>query len=94
MVKFLIFLYQSEALDFISQINSCLGLPSGGTTTYWGEPVLMCEYDEQTGDKLEIGYGIPIEDLILDCMTEEQISDIIILPNNINACDSFTGTTN
>ena len=85
---------QSEAFDFIKRMNVCLNLPNTEAVTYWENPPLMCEYDELTGEKIEMGYGVKIIDSVMDCMTEQEIGDILILPNNINVCDSFTGTTN
>lgn len=94
MVKYLIFLEEQEAVDFVEQINTCMGYPATGTTTYWGIPDVMCEYDELTGETLQIGYGIIIKDFILGCLTQQQLDDILILPANINCCESFSGTTN
>lgn len=93
MVNYLIFLYEYEAVNLIQQIDSCMGYPQTGTTTYYGQPDLMCEYDSETNTKQEIGFGIQIKDFVYNCLTEEQKSNIIILPNNINTCISFTGTT-
>lgn len=92
MVKYIIFLQKSEAEAFIQQINSCLGYPSDGTTTY-AFPELICEYDEQTGQSWEMGWGVEILDEIISCMTEQQQADILILPANINICGSFSGST-
>lgn len=94
MVKYLIFLQEQEAIDFVDQVNTCMGYPSTGTTTYYGSPDLMCEYDELTNQKQEIGYGIMIKDFILDCLTQQQLDDILILPANINCCVAFSGATN
>lgn len=93
MVNYLIFLYEQEAIDFITQINNCMGYPKDGTLTYYGLPDVMCEYDSITGDSLQIGYGIQIKDFIFDCLTTEQKSNIMILPDNINTCLTFSGTT-
>jgi hypothetical protein len=93
MVKYIIFLQKPEAEQFIQQINTCKGYPdSSGTDTY-GFPDLMCEYDEQTGQSWPLGWGVQILDSIIDCMTEQQIADILILPANMNTCVAFSGTT-
>lgn len=95
MNKFIIFLTYNEGVQFIEQINSCMGYPSDGTITYYTQPVEMCEFDLITGNKILIGFGVPIKDFILDCMSEEQISEILILPSNINTCSFVvSGTTN
>ena len=92
MVKYIIFLQKPEAEAFIQQINTCMGYPSSGTTTY-AYPDLMCEYDEQTGQSWQMGWGVEILDFIMSCLTEQQISDILILPANINNCAVFSGST-
>ena len=93
MVKYLIFIYIGEAFDFINQINQCKGYPDSNTLTYVDAPDLMCEFDYETETSKQIGYGVVIKDFIMDCLTEQQISDILILPNNINICTPFSGTT-
>jgi hypothetical protein len=92
MVKYIIFLQKPEAEQFIQQINTCMRYPSDGTTTY-AYPDLMCEYDEQTGQSWQLGWGVEILDFIIPCMTEQQIADTFILPANMNVCIAFSGTT-
>ena len=84
--KYIIFLNQQEATDLIVQINSCMGFPKEGTNTWQDTPDFMCEFDLTTGDKTSIGYGVIIKDEILDCLTEQQKSEVLILPSNINTC--------
>ena len=84
--KYIIFLTEQEAIDLIDQINTCKGYPSNGTITWQDYPDEMCEFNLQTGDKINIGYGVIIEDRCLDCLTQNQIDEIIILPSNINTC--------
>lgn len=92
MVKYIIFLQKPEAEQFIQQINTCMGYPSDGTTTY-AYPDLMCEYDEATGQSWQLGWGVEILDFIIPCMTEQQIADTFVLPANMNTCVAFSGTT-
>jgi hypothetical protein len=93
MVKYIIFLQKPEAELFIQWINDCMNFPdSSGTETY-GYPELICEYDEETGQFWQLGWGVEILDSILDCLTEQQKSDILILPANMNVCSVFTGST-
>lgn len=92
MVKYIIFLQKPEAESFIAQINQCMGYPNQSGTDTYSIPDLMCEYDEATGQSWQIGWGVEILDSILDCMTEQQKADILILPANINLC-GFSGTT-
>lgn len=84
--KYIIFLNQQEATNLIAQINTCKGFPSGGTITWQDSPDFMCEFDLTTGDKTSIGYGVIIKDDIMDCLTEQQKSEVLVLPSNINTC--------
>jgi hypothetical protein len=93
MVKYIIFLQEPEAQAFIQQINTCKGYPNSSGTETYAYPDLMCEYDEQTNQTWPLGWGVEILDSITDCLTEQQIADILILPANINACALFSGTT-
>jgi hypothetical protein len=93
MVKYIIFLQKPEAELFIQWINDCMNYPdSSGTETY-AFPDLMCEYDEATGQSWQIGWGVQILDSIMDCLSEQQIADILILPANMNVCLAYSGTT-
>lgn len=93
MVKYIIFLQKPEAELFIQWVNDCMNYPdSSGTETY-AFPDLMCEYDEATGQSWQIGWGVQILDSIMDCLTEQQIADILILPANMNTCIAYSGTT-
>lgn len=84
--KYIIFIDEQEARDLITQINQCKGWPSDGTDTWMIEPDVMCEFDFGTGDKLNIGFGIYIDDRVYDCLTQEQKDEVFILPSNINTC--------
>ena len=87
MVEYIIFLDEQEAIDLINRINTCMGWPDGeGTDTWMLAPDLMCEFDLQTGDKINIGYGVIITDRIIDCLSEEELSEVFALPSNINTC--------
>lgn len=86
MNKYIILIIEQDAIDLIQQINVCMGYPKDGTITWQDGPDIMCEFDLSTGDKILIGYGVEIEDRILHCLTEEQLSEVFILPSNINTC--------
>ena len=86
MNQYIIFINEQNAIDLIKQINICMGWPSDGTITWQDIPDNMCEFDLITGEKIEIGYGVIIEDRIVNCLTELQKSEIFILPSNINTC--------
>lgn len=87
MNEYIIFINEQEAIDLINQINTCMGWPDGnGTITWQVLPDNMCEFDLTTGDKLPIGYGVIIQDRIIDCLTEEQKGEVFVLPSNINTC--------
>jgi hypothetical protein len=85
-IQYLIFLYENEAMGLINQINTCMGWPSDGTNTWMIAPDYMCEFDLQTGDKIPIGYGVEIQNRIIDCLTPSQKNEVVILPSNINTC--------
>ena len=86
MNQYIIFINEQEAIDLINQINICMGWPSDGTITWQEIPDFMCEFDLITGEKIEIGYGVIIEDRIIGCLTEEQLTEVFTLPSNINTC--------
>ena len=86
MNQYIIFINELEAIDLINQINTCMGWPNDGTITWQVSPDNMCEFDLTTGDKLPIGYGVIIKDRIIDCLTEEQLTEVFTLPSNINTC--------
>lgn len=86
MNQYIIFINEQEAIDLINQINTCMGYPSDGTITWQVSPDDMCEFDLATGEKLPIGYGVIIKDRIIDCLTEEQLTEVFTLPSNINTC--------
>lgn len=95
MVEYIIFLNEQESLDFISRIDSCMGYPSDGTITWQDGPDLMCEFDLETGQKQFMGYGVMIKDRIMDCLSEVEKTEILILPSNINTCQwVVSGSTN
>jgi hypothetical protein len=84
--QYILFINEQDAMDFNQQINDCMGWPSDGTDTWMIAPDNLCEFDLTTGEKLNIGYGIVIKDRIIDCLTEAQKREILILPSNINDC--------
>lgn len=86
MVEYIIFLQEQEALDLIQKIDTCMGWPSDGTNTWQDGADIMCEFDLATGDKQNIGYGVMIKDQIIDCLSEEELSEVFTLPSNINTC--------
>ena len=80
----------SSANDFVDNINNCLGLPMGDTET-WDEPQSFCEIDPITSGATEFwGYVVKIKtDQMGQCMTQQQIDDIIQLPNDVLICQSI-----
>ena len=86
MVNYIIYPDIQGANNLINQINICKGWPSDGTNTWMTEPDWMCEFDLQSGEKTSIGYGVIIKDVIMDCLTEQQKSEVFSLPSNINTC--------
>lgn len=83
----ILFNTQQEAMDFVSQINACKGFPtSDGTTLTWQEtPYEICRFS-QDGSSLFIGYGIIVNDEILECMTPQQQGEILYPEANVQSC--------
>lgn len=89
MVKYIIFLQQLEAEQFIQQINICMGYPNSTGTERYAIVDVICTQDEITKEWVESGFGVEIKDYILDCLDETQKENIIILDDTIVFCDSL-----
>jgi hypothetical protein len=75
-----------QANDLINQINDCLGLPEGGTTT-WDTPTAMCSLDASSAYTQFWGYVIKVDtDQLTNCLTPQQVENIIQLPTGISVC--------
>jgi hypothetical protein len=72
-----------EANELIGQINLCLNLPTAdGLTLTWGYPIKYCSDSGAT----EWGYSVLIKDDCMDCLTDAQKREILILPEDLNIC--------
>lgn len=87
-MNYILYANQSDAELLISQINSCKGFPTedGLTLTWMTSSREICEFNYETGSKISIGYGVIIEDEILDCLSQIQKDEIITLSGNIQLC--------
>ena len=75
-----------QALDLINQINDCLGLPAGETTT-WDTTTAMCSLDALSAYTEFWGYVVKIDtDQLTECLTPQQVDNIIQLPEGLNVC--------
>lgn len=75
-----------QALDLINQINDCLGLPDGETTT-WDTPTAICSLDGSSAYTEFWGYVVKIDtDQLADCLTPQQLNQIIELPLDVYIC--------
>jgi len=75
-----------QALDLINQINDCLVLPAGETTT-WDTTTAYCSLDASSAYTEFWGYVVKIDtDQLTDCLTPQQIQNIIQLPTGISVC--------
>jgi hypothetical protein len=83
----ILFNTETEAMSFVNQINTCKGFPTqnGGTLTWQETPYEICRFDV-SGSSLFIGYGIIVNDEIIDCMTAEQQGEILYPEANIQSC--------
>ena len=77
-----------QALDLINQINDCLGLPAGETTT-WDTPTAMCSLDGSSAYTEFWGYVVKVDtEQLSECLTPQQIENIIQLPTDVSVCGS------
>jgi hypothetical protein len=83
----ILFNTESEAMTFVSQINTCKGFPTenGETLTWQVSPYELCRFGADDSS-LFLGYAITVKDEILSCMTQEQISEILTPESNVNLC--------
>jgi hypothetical protein len=78
-----------QALDLVAQINDCLGLPDGGTTT-WSYATALCNLNPQTSGYTDF-WGIVVKvdtDELANCLTQQQKDNVIQLPEGLNICGS------
>ena len=76
--KWIIYQDEQTSIDLINQINICEGFPTETTLTYIDEPQVF--YTKDTMDL--IGYGVPVFNWIMRCLTQEQIESIQIIDIN------------
>jgi hypothetical protein len=83
----ILFNTETEAMSFVSQINACKGFPTenGDTLTWQETPYEICRFSDN-GSSLFIGYGVIVNDEIIDCMTPEQQGEILYPEANIQSC--------
>lgn len=80
-----------QANDLINQINDCLGLPDGETTT-WDTTTAICSLNPTTSAYTEFwGYVVKVDtEQLSNCLTPQQEQNIIQLPSDVYIC----GTSN
>lgn len=77
-----------QVIELINQINDCLGLPAGETTT-WDTATALCSLDASSAYTEFWGYVIKIDtDQLSDCLTPQQVESIIQLPEGLGICGS------
>jgi len=83
----ILFNTESEAMTFVSQINTCKGFPTenGETLTWQQTPYELCRFGADDSS-LFLGYGITVKDEILSCMTPVQQTEILYPEENVNLC--------
>jgi hypothetical protein len=75
-----------QANDLINQINDCLELPAGETTT-WDTPTAMCSLDASSAYTEFWGYVVKVDtNQLTNCLTPQQVENIIQLPTGISVC--------
>ncbi len=87
-MEYIVYASSNSAEQLINEINQCKGWPSedGFTLTWMANPNTICEFNLETGEQTQIGYGVVIKDEIIECLTEAQKLEIITLEGNINLC--------
>jgi hypothetical protein len=85
--KSILFNTEAEAMSFVSQINTCKGFPTenGDTLTWQETPYEICRFSNN-GSSLFIGYGIIVDNEIIECMTPQQQGEILNPEANIQSC--------
>jgi len=79
---------KEQALDLINQINDCLGLPAGETIT-WDTTTGLCSLDASSAYTEFWGYVVKVDtDQLTNCLTPQQMENIIQLPTGISVCDT------
>jgi hypothetical protein len=77
-----------QVIELINQINDCLGLPAGETTT-WDTATALCSLDASSAYTEFWGYVIKIDtDQLSECLTPQQVESIIQLPEGLGICGS------
>lgn len=78
---------EQQGIDLINSINSCLGFPQEGTTTWYEAPLAMCSLSPSSASTEFWGYVVKVDtDQMGQCLTETQINSIIQIPDDINNC--------
>jgi hypothetical protein len=72
--------------SFIDELNICLGLPDGQTITWQAEPLNICLFDLETGQKTNLGYGVIINEECYECLTQTQKDEVMTPQSTINLC--------
>jgi hypothetical protein len=76
-----------QALDLINQIDDCLGFPAGETTTWQDGAIALCSLDGSSAYTEFWGYVVKVDtDQLTDCLTPQQVENIIQLPTGISVC--------
>lgn len=86
MVKYIIFIDKLEADAFIQRINECMGYPNSTGTETYSISQNVCVSDVNTEEISSIGWGVQIRDYINDCLTEEEKTKVLPLPDNVCFC--------
>lgn len=77
----------SQAFELISKIDNCLGLPEPDTKTYQEFLTAFCKLDAQSAATQFWGSVIKIDtDKLGNCLTAEELSKVIQLPDDVYIC--------
>jgi hypothetical protein len=87
MKGYLLFQDFQESENLINEINSCMGFPNGETTTWMNAPYSFCSVGSTSAYTQFESYAVVADtEQISQCLTQEQINNIIQKPANWSLC--------
>lgn len=77
----------SSAEQLIAKIDTCMGFPSGGTTTWQDGPLSFCSIGATSAYTEFEAYAVKVDtDQMSNCLTPQEIASIVDKPIDWNIC--------
>jgi hypothetical protein len=87
MKGYLLFQEFQPAEDLINEINTCMGFPNGQTLTWMNGPYSFCSVGPTSAYTQFEAYAVVVDtEQISQCLTQEQIDNIIQKPVDWSFC--------